>query len=76
MNTKLRLIRLQQRISQWELAKETGVGQSRISLYENDLMELNTREKEAIAKALECSLNEIFPNEDEQIGKHYNQAKP
>ena len=45
MNLKLREVRLEKELGQWQLAKEAKVSQSKISLYERDLYPLNLREK-------------------------------
>ena len=48
----IRLQRVQRRISQWELAKRTGISQSRISLFENGYIELKDEEVDRIMDAL------------------------
>jgi len=47
-----RLKRLKLRISQWELAKLTGISQSRISLFERDQIVLKDREIKKIPEVL------------------------
>jgi transcriptional regulator with XRE-family HTH domain len=60
----LREARFRRRISQWELAKRTGVFQSRISLIEND-HPAKAEEKVRLAGALELEPNQIsWPGEE------------
>lgn len=48
-------------MSQWKLAQESKVHQSRISLIENGLVEATEDEKKKLAKALNVPVSEIFP---------------
>ena len=56
---KLRMIRAEKEMSQWSLSKETGIHQSKISLFERGFITPNDEEKEGIAKALRVSVDEI-----------------
>jgi transcriptional regulator with XRE-family HTH domain len=59
----LREIRELKNISQWKLAKDSGVHQSRISLIENNYVVATVSEKERLAKSLGCLPEELFgPN--------------
>ena len=69
MNSELRAIRFKRNLSQWTLAKESGVQQSRISLYENKLIDLNENEKKAIADVLRIPIKKIFPDRDTEDAK-------
>lgn len=57
---RLRARRFLDGVSQHQLAHDSGVNQSRISLFENDLIDLSVREKEMIAKALDLPEDELF----------------
>jgi predicted transcriptional regulator len=54
----LREVRFKKRISQWELNKQTGVHQSRISLIENGHI-AKKDEKQKIAEALKVNIDDI-----------------
>jgi transcriptional regulator with XRE-family HTH domain len=57
---RLRVVRAEKRISQFRLRLETGIHQSKISLFENDLIAPTDDEKEKLAKALGLNVTEIF----------------
>ncbi len=59
---KLREFRVIPHISQWQLALQSGVKQSRISLIENFLVKASTREKIKLSTALKQSIEEVFPD--------------
>lgn len=63
MKNNLRVIRAKNRITQFQLRLMTGVHQSKLSMAENDLIQLAEQEKAKIAKALGVSVNEIWRNE-------------
>ena len=56
----IRIIRVLQRISQWELARITGVAQSKISLFENGYMHPKFEELQKIATALGVESNQLI----------------
>jgi len=58
---RLRVVRAEKRISQFRLRLETGINATKISFIENDLVEATADEKKALAKALDISVSEIFP---------------
>jgi DNA-binding XRE family transcriptional regulator len=58
----LRTLRIAPRMSQWELALQSGVKQSRISLIENFLVKASMREKIKLAEALHYTIEEVFPD--------------
>ena len=58
---KLREFRITPRISQYVLALNSGVKQSRISLIENYLVKPTENEKTKISEALNHTTEEIFP---------------
>lgn len=60
-NNKLREFRITPRISQYVLALNSGVKQSRISLIENYLVKPTEKEKTKIAEVLNHTIEEIFP---------------
>jgi len=55
----LRQARFERRMSQWQLAKESGVHQSRISLAERHGWVLRQDEKVSLAKALGLQAGDI-----------------
>ena len=61
LKNKLREFRIAPRISQWQLAIDSGVKQSRISLIENLLVKPTMREKIKLSEALNKKLEEVFP---------------
>lgn len=56
----LRMARLQVGKSQWHVAKETGISQSLVSLYERGLREPKPEHKEALAKLYGNKVQEIW----------------
>ena len=52
MREQLRLERIKKRISQWQLAQATGIGQSRISLFECGYIKLTAGELASISDVL------------------------
>jgi DNA-binding XRE family transcriptional regulator len=60
MKNHLRVIRAEKRVTQWQLRLMTGINQSKISMAENDLVELRPEEKNKIAKALGVSIGDIW----------------
>jgi transcriptional regulator with XRE-family HTH domain len=60
----LRLKRLEKGWSQWLLSREAGVPQALISYTERGYPSLKRQHKEAIAKVLGCSIQDLFPNQD------------
>jgi len=56
MREQIRLERIKRRISQWQLAQATGIGQSRISLFENGFVKLRAEELGSIRRALGLKL--------------------
>lgn len=64
---RLRVVRAEKRISQFRLRLETGIHQSKISLFENDLIAPTNDEKERLAKVLGVSVKEIFGNGKDSV---------
>lgn len=60
----IRIERLKQRISQWDMANKTGILQSRISLIENNHVIPKENELKQISKALEIPTNELQSGPD------------
>ena len=56
----LKLARLTQGLSQWEVANKTGIPQTTISLYERDYREPKSEHKEALAKCYGKKLEELW----------------
>ncbi len=59
----LRKARLETAKSQWEVAKETGIAQSMLSLYERDLKEPSEDHKKILAKLYAKSFDELWLQE-------------
>ncbi|MDY6987955.1 MAG: helix-turn-helix transcriptional regulator [Thermodesulfobacteriota bacterium] len=57
---RLKEIRARRRVTQFELRLKTGIHQSKISLAENDYVQLEPKEQKKIAKALSVSVGEIW----------------
>jgi predicted transcriptional regulator len=57
---KLKEIRTAKGISQWKLAKDTNVPQSKISLFENGLIDLSKSEIERISDFFNMVPEELF----------------
>jgi transcriptional regulator with XRE-family HTH domain len=56
----LKMARLQIGISQWHVAKETGISQSLVSLYERGLREPKPEHKKALAKLYSDKAQELW----------------
>ncbi|HEQ99141.1 MAG TPA: XRE family transcriptional regulator [candidate division Zixibacteria bacterium] len=57
MKKNIRLLRVASRMSQWELSKLSGIPQSKISLYENDLIDLSDEERKRLHEAIDLQNN-------------------
>ena len=68
MKNKLREIRARNRVTQFQLRVMTGIHQSKISMAENDYVQLRDEEKKKIAKALGVGCNEIWQVQGEGLG--------
>ena len=58
--TPLKLTRLKRGLSQWHVAKETGILQTLISLYERELKEPKPEHKESLAKLYGKKVQELW----------------
>ena len=61
VNMNLRVARVKRKMSQYGLSLETGISQSRISLFENGFRCPTTEQAEKIAEVLQVRLKKIFP---------------
>lgn len=61
MNYKIKALRALVGKRQVDLSQETGIPQSKISLIEGGLTRIREDEKIAIAQALRCKPEELFP---------------
>jgi transcriptional regulator with XRE-family HTH domain len=57
---RLKEIRARKGMTQFRLRLDTGIHQSKISLAENDYIQLTAQEKQRIAKALGVTVGEIW----------------
>ena len=48
-------------LNQWDISIKTGIPQSKLSLIERGYVNPKEHEKKKIAKALNCKVEEIFP---------------
>ena len=62
--TKIKIIRLQRGLRQWDIAKEIGVSESYLSKIENGKVKPNELLMKSIAKLLKVPVEEII-NKDE-----------
>ena len=62
---RLKKLRFEKDLSQYELALYAKVHQCRISLFENELAQPREDEKLRLASALNVSLDALFPAKDE-----------
>lgn len=60
MNNKLKIWRMERRLSQYELAQASGVPRWAIQLGENDLREFSREERAALALALGVLVEHLF----------------
>lgn len=56
---KLKAVRAERMESQWSLSRETGIHQSKISLFERGYITPSKEEKQKIADALNVSVDHI-----------------
>ena len=48
-------------LNQWDISVKTGIPQSKLSLIERGYIKPREDEKKKIAKALNCKVTDIFP---------------
>lgn len=73
MGNNIRIKRALQNISQWEVAKLTGLPQSRISLIENDLVIPKFKELKKLADVLDTTVDALL--ESRATGKPYADSR-
>lgn len=61
---RLRKLRKQKFLSQYDIQKRTKIPQSQVSLIENDYLQPSREIKRKIARVLGCRINDVFPAED------------
>ncbi len=61
-NMDLKVARVKRKMSQWELSYQTGIAQSRISLFEKGFRKPTQEQAEKIAETLQVAIEEIFPD--------------
>ena len=72
---RLRELRKLKEMSQWRLALESKVHQSRISLAENYLIELTEEEQKGLAGVLGTTVIEIFDDEEPTVAPQKNNQR-
>ena len=72
----LKLKRLGKGLSQHALSFISGVPQVRICYAEKGFPALNDKQKEALAKALKCPIQNLFSGEDTKIHGHKSNRDP
>ena len=60
MVNRLRIIRAERRVTQFQLRLQTGISPTKISLFENGMVEPRPDEIRKLAKALNVSPAELF----------------
>lgn len=60
MRNCLRELRARNRVTQFQLRLMTGINQSKLSMAENDLIELRPEEKKKVARALGVGIESIW----------------
>lgn len=63
MSRKIKALRALEGKTQYDISRESGICQSRISLIENGYLRPQKEEAEAFAHALGCKPGELFPEE-------------
>jgi transcriptional regulator with XRE-family HTH domain len=56
----LRLARLENELTQWDVAKQTGISQTVISLYEREVLEPKEEHRQALAKLYGKTAGELW----------------
>lgn len=69
VNNRLRIVRIVGGLTQYGLRNRTGINTAKISLIENGYIQPSDEEKEVICKALNVSVEEVFPKHDSQKAK-------
>lgn len=64
---RLRVIRAEKRVTQFQLRLMTGIHQSKLSMAENDLIKLTEDEKKRLSKVLGVPVNEIWQAEPQEL---------
>ncbi len=68
MGNKVKFFRMQKRLRQVDLARIANISIGTLWLIENDFDERTSREiKEKICEALKLKLEQVFPNESENL---------
>ena len=68
MTNRLRVIRAERRITQFQLRLQTGINATKISFIENGLVQPREDEKQKLARALGANPEEIFPVMRQEAG--------
>jgi len=61
MRNRIRVLRAERELNQWQLAQKIGVGRDKIHRFERGYAEPNESERRALAAALETTEQELFP---------------
>ena len=70
----LRRIRRQKEFSQYQIAFRAKISQATLSLFERHFREPDIHTKKRLAKALHCSVVEIFPDSDSEASQRNNKS--
>ncbi len=57
---KIKLLRMSQRLSQWELSRRSGMSQGRYSMIERGLIEPTAEERARLAEVLSAAASTLF----------------
>jgi transcriptional regulator with XRE-family HTH domain len=66
MENRVRVRRAEKRVTQFEIATKTAIGQTRLSRIENGLIEPTADEIDALVRVLDTTREELFPTLAEQ----------
>lgn len=65
-SNRLRIVRAERWIKQWDLAVRTGINNSVLSAIENGRRKPTAAQAQALADALEMPIGELFPDHSEE----------
>jgi len=63
---RLRVLRADRELTQFDLAQKSGIHVTRLSFIERDLVEAKPSERGQLARALKTTVDDAFPAEEER----------
>lgn len=64
---RMKVVRAEKRVTQFELRNKTGINATKISFVENGLIEATQEEKTKLAGALGVTVDEVFPRAERLV---------